>query len=90
MPIVHLPEALRKYADGHRSTVVVGDTVVAALADLAATHPNLTVRLFDDEGRVHRHLAIIYRDAAVPWTELATTSVDPDERIDVLIAVSGG
>jgi hypothetical protein len=90
MPIVHLPEALRKYADGQRSAAVAGATVTQALTAAAAAHPDLDIRLFDDRGRVHRHLAIICRDEAIPSADLTTTAVGPDEGISVLIAVSGG
>ena len=90
MPVVHLPQALRKYADGQDSAAVGGETVAAAVAALTVAYPDLTIRLFDDNGRIHGHLAIIYRDAAVPRDELTTTPVEPDANIHVLIAVSGG
>ena len=87
---VALPGALRKYADGQEAVPVEGATVAEALQAATVAYPELEIRLFDEAGKLHPHLAVFHDDAQVPRDALASTPVGADDRIDVLIAIVGG
>ncbi len=87
---IHLPTSLRKYADGAVSVDVKPGSVDAALRELAQVHPDLAIRLFDDQGRFHPHLAVILGDEEVPRSELAHVQLEPGDSLTLLVAVSGG
>ena len=87
---VSLPGALRKYAAGHETVGVAGATVAEALRAATVAYPDLQIRLFDSAGSLHPHLTVFHNDDQVPRDKLDATPVEPDDRIDVLIAIVGG
>lgn len=87
---VRLPNSLRKYADGKRYVEVDADTIDVALQRAAAAHPDLRIRLFDDDGNLHPHLNVFFEDAEVPRNELAAKALRAGDQIYVLIAIAGG
>jgi molybdopterin converting factor small subunit len=87
---VRLPNQLRSYAGGREFVDVAASTAAEALGELTLLHPELMIRLFDDRGRLHSHLAVFVRDLEVAREELDSTVVAAGDRLDLLIAVSGG
>lgn len=85
---VRLPRILEPAVGAVREVTVSGVTVQQALADLCAQYPTLWVRLFDEQGRLRRHVLCVHNGRA---TRLAQPEplADGDE-LTILPAVSGG
>lgn len=86
MARVHLHGPLRKLAAGRADHAVEGATVGALLVALERAQPGLGGWILDERGLIRRHLNVFVngdygRD---------DTAVAPDDRVDVLPAISGG
>jgi hypothetical protein len=90
MPIIHLPDGLRRYADGHASFEVPGRTVAEALAAAVGAYPDLRLRLVDETGRVHPYLAVFRNDGELVRGGLEGTALAPDDGLTFLEAIGGG
>lgn len=89
MTTLRLPEKLREYAMGKEVIEVNGATVTETLWAAADAHPDLQVRLFNPDGLLRAHLSIFHEGRHVPREEQTATSVEPDERLDLIIHVAG-
>jgi len=81
---------LRQYASGTEFVSCVGTTVMETLRALAVAHPDLGIRLFDDAGAVHPHLAVFHRDELVVRGDYTTHKVMAGDRIEIIIGITGG
>ena len=90
MATLRLPEMLRKYASGHEFIEANGATVTEALRGAVGAHSDLETRVFDSEGLLHAHLSLFLEGRHMPREERAATSVGPDDRLELVIAVVGG
>src|SRR3712207_761941 len=84
--VVRLRGPLKTYAGDCAEHRVDGGTVGEALRALEGAQPGVRGWILDERGRVRRHIALFvngeYGDESSP--------VGPDDRIDVLPAISGG
>ncbi len=87
---VRLPSMLRKYASDAEHLVGSGPTVIAVLRAVVAAHPDLGVRLLDEAGNVHPHLAVFHQDELVERGEQHTHPVADGDRLEVIIGITGG
>ena len=86
MALVRLRGPLRKLADGRSEVTVEGGTVAELLVALERAQPSLGGWILDERGRIRRHINVFVNgDYGREETE-----VGPDDRIDVLPAISGG
>lgn len=85
---VRLPRILEPAVGPVREVEVRGATVQEALADLCVQHPALEVRLFDEAGRLRRHVACVHNGRTTRLTDPEPLA-DGDE-LTILPAVSGG
>jgi sulfur-carrier protein len=85
---VRLPGILEPAVGAVREVTVSGVTVQEALADLCAQHPTLQVRLFDEQGRLRRHVLCVHNGRVTRLAQPALLA-DGDE-LTILPAVSGG
>jgi len=90
VPTIRIPEALRRYAGGEAAFAVAGATVGEALEEAFRTHPDLRLRLVDDAGLVHPHLAIFRNEEQLPRPEAAGWALQPEDTLIFLVAVGGG
>ena len=90
MPFIRIPEPLRRYTGGDICFAVAGETVGEALEAAFRIHPELRRRLVDDEGRVHRHLAVFRDETAVAREGVVALAVAPDDTLTFIEAVGGG
>ena len=90
MPFIRVPEPLRRYAGGEVCFPVPGATVGEALEAAFRIHPELRLRLVDDEGRVHRHLAVFLGETAVRREGVTALAVAPGDTLTFIEAIGGG
>lgn len=83
-----LPAVLEPAVGAAREVFVSGGTVQEALADLCAQFPGLRVRLFDEAGRLRRHVVCVHNGRATRLAEPETLA-DGDQ-LSILPSVSGG
>ena len=86
MVVVSLRSPLRDLAGGSPNVEVDGATVGEALRALERTHPRLTGWVLDERGLVREHVGVFVNGERAS----GESSVRPDDRIQVLPAISGG
>jgi sulfur-carrier protein len=84
--LVRLRGPLKSLAGSRGECTVAGGTVGELLTELERTQPGLAGWILDERGIVRRHINVFVNG------EYGTqdTSVGPDDRVDVLPAISGG
>jgi sulfur-carrier protein len=85
-----LPAPLRRYADERDEVEIRGDTLGAALDDLAVRLPQLERRLRDERGQLRPHVLMFVNGVSVRTGAPMDTPVGADAEIFVAPAVSGG
>jgi len=90
MTTVRLPDALRRYAGGREIIAVAPGTGAGVLAALFSAHPDLRLRIVNDSGRIHPHLSVFVNGDEVGSDGFVTAAVADGDRVDLLVAVSGG
>ena len=86
MTIVRLREPLKRLAGGRADHALEGATVADVLAALEREQPALAGWILDERGRLRRHINVYVSGERGG----ADTPVGPDDRVDVLPAISGG
>jgi molybdopterin synthase sulfur carrier subunit len=86
MPIVRLRGPLKRLADDRAEHPLEGATVAELLLELERAHPAARGWILDECGVLRRHINVFVNG------ELGAqdTRVEPDDRIEVLPAISGG
>jgi molybdopterin synthase sulfur carrier subunit len=84
--LVRLRGPLRKLADGRTEVRVDGATVAELLVALERAQPTLGGWILDERGRIRRHINVFVNGDY----GREDTPVGPEDRIDVLPAISGG
>ena len=86
MPVVRLRGPLKRLADDRAEHAIEGDSVGELLRELEREHPATCGWILDERGAVRRHINVFVNG------ELGDpdTAVAPDDKIDVLPALSGG
>lgn len=72
------------------ATTVSAATVREALTRVFAQHPRLEGYLFDDEGRLRKHMVVFVDGTPARDRDGLTDAVDDDSEILVMQALSGG
>jgi molybdopterin synthase sulfur carrier subunit len=86
MTVVCVRGPLRKLADGRGEHELDGDTVVELLQDLELRHPEMSGWILDERGLIRRHINVYVNGERGG----ADTAVRPEDRIEVLPAITGG
>jgi molybdopterin synthase sulfur carrier subunit len=84
--VVRLRGPLKAYAGDSAEHRVDGGTVGEALRALESAQPGVQGWILDERGHVRRHIALFVNGEYGS----EATAVGPDDRIDVLPAISGG
>ena len=87
---VRIPSAMRTVVDGAGTVDVDASTVGEALGALAAVHPAIGPRLFDDEGRLRRFVNVFVGDGDIRYHDGLATLVADGQTVSILPAVAGG
>ena len=90
MPVLRLPEGLRRYAGEQDSLPVAGRTLGEVLAAAVAAYPGLQIRLLGEDGRLRRYLLVFRNEAHLPRAGLEETPLAGDDVVTILEAVGGG
>ena len=85
MAVVRVRGALREKA-GRAEVEVDGASVGELLAELERAHPALGGWILDERGRLRRHINVFVNGEL----EGEDAAVRPEDRVDVLPAISGG
>ena len=86
MPVVRLRPPLSVLADGQTELRLEGRTVGEVLAALERAHPTTIGWILDERGRIRRHVNVFVNKERGE----RETAVGPDDRVQVLPAISGG
>jgi sulfur-carrier protein len=84
--IVRLRGALRNLAGGAGEHAVAGANVAEVLRALEEAQPALSGWILDERGLIRRHINVFVNGES----GREDTRVAPDDRVDVLPAISGG
>ena len=86
MALVCLHGPLRNLAGGRATQEVGGGNVQAVLRGLEDLHPSVAGWILDERGTIRRHINVFVNGERARQE----TPVGPDDRVDVLPAISGG
>lgn len=86
MAVVTLRGPLRKLAGDRAEHPVAGATIAELLRELERAQPAMSGWILDERGRVRRHINVFVNGERARQE----TAVGPDDRVDVLPAISGG
>jgi len=86
MPVVRLRGPLKRLAGDRAEHAIAGGSVAELLRALEREHPATCGWILDERGAVRRHIAVFVNG------ELRDpdTAVAPEDKVDVLPALSGG
>ncbi len=86
MATVRVREPLKKLAGGESEHAIDGATVAELLSEFERTYPAMSGWMLDERGHIRRHVNVFVNGERGE----ESTAVGPDDRIDVLPAISGG
>ncbi|MBD5780914.1 MoaD/ThiS family protein [Pelagicoccus sp. NFK12] len=89
MPKVSFTANLRRHVDCPEQ-VVTASTVAEALEIVFADHPRLKTYVLDEQGTLHRHMAILVNGQAIRERQHFALPVAEDDEIFIMQALSGG
>jgi sulfur-carrier protein len=83
---VRLREPLSKLAGGRAEMDVTGETIGELLRELESAQPALAGWILDERGLIRRHINVFVNGERAG----EDVRVAPEDRVDVLPAISGG
>jgi molybdopterin converting factor small subunit len=86
MVLLRLRQPLKSRAGDRAEHLVEGDTVIELLRKLEGENPGLAGWILDEQGAVRRHINVYVNGERAG----EDADVGPDDRVDVLPAISGG
>ncbi len=91
MPVtIHIPTALRTYADNKPSVDVQGATVADALQDLTAQYPILSKHLRTADGKLRSFVNIYLGDEDIRYLDKEATVVPDGASLSIVPSIAGG
>jgi sulfur-carrier protein len=73
-----------------RPLVVPGSSVAEVLAEVERVAPGFGFYVCDERGRLRRHVNIFIEDERIADRDRLTDAVQPDSRVFIMQALSGG
>lgn len=89
MPRISFTQNLQRHVNC-QTVEVSALTLRQALEETFAKMPKLRGYLLDDQGSVHTHVAIMVNGTSTTDRKLLSQSLEPDDEIYVMQALSGG
>ena len=87
---IHIPTALRSFAEGNGSVVVEGDTVGEALNALTTTHTGLANHLRTAEGKLRSFVNVYLGDEDIRYLDKEDTAVQDGDALSIVPSIAGG
>ena len=87
---VRLPSLLSPMVGGAPTIAVDADTVAGALDELVRRHPELRVHIYDESGKLRRHVLCFHNQTNVRWLDELEVPLAAGDTITIYQAVSGG
>lgn len=84
---VHIPSALRSYTNQQSDVHADGSTLGDVLSSLDARYPGFRFRIVTEQDRIRPHIRIFVNDEQ---TQELVAPLDPQDRIYIVCALSGG
>jgi molybdopterin converting factor small subunit len=86
MAVIRLRGSLQQLAGGRAEHDLGGATAVELLRELERSHPALAGWVLDERGRIRRHVNVFVNGEQ----GREDTPTGPDDRVEVIPAISGG
>ena len=86
---VEIPSPMRALSDGQTFVTAEGATVASVLADLSARYPDLGAKMFVD-GKLRQYINVTVNTEDVRYLDDLDTVVADGDRVELIVAVSGG
>jgi molybdopterin converting factor small subunit len=90
MPRVRFTSHLRKFFPGLDSMTVEAETVADLVAALNRQHPGIADYLIDEQGALRKHVNIFVGETLVHDRRALSDTLDTDDEVYVMQALSGG
>lgn len=85
-----VPGLLADCIGGQRKASIEAATLNEALQQIGQRFPLLLPHLYDEKGKVRRHLMIYLNDESIAWIDNWNVTLKEGDRIQVIQAISGG
>ncbi len=85
-----IPTPLRKFTSGNSSVEVEAATVSEAIAQLAATYPEVKQHLYDGNDDLRKFLRIYVGEEDIQQLNGAGTEISTGDKISIIPAIAGG
>jgi molybdopterin converting factor small subunit len=66
------------------------DTLQGAIDAIKRDHARLAVHVFDETGRRRKHVLIFLDDESIDWIDDWSCPLQPNDRLTIIQAISGG
>jgi molybdopterin synthase sulfur carrier subunit len=90
MPHVSFTRHLQRFFPTLAAGDVAGATVREVIDELESRHPGLASYIVDETGKLRRHVNVFVGDEPVRDRERLSDALQPDDRVSILQALSGG
>jgi molybdopterin converting factor small subunit len=90
MPRVQFTSHLRKFFPGLEPLSIEADTVADLVAALDRRHPGIADYLVDEQGSLRKHVNIFVGETLVSDRKALSDTLDADDEVYVMQALSGG
>lgn len=90
MPHVTFTRHLQRFFPTLAEGEVPGGTVREVISELDRRYPGLASYVIDEAGRLRRHVNIFVQEEPIHDREALSDALEPDDRVFILQALSGG
>lgn len=87
---IHIPTALRQYANNQDAIEIDGQTVGEILQKLSDDYPELRHHLFGDDGNLRNFVNVYVNDDDIRYLKQNDTELKPGDALTIVPAVAGG
>ncbi len=90
MPTIRIPTPLRPFTGGNPAVLVAGETVGAALQDLAVRYPDLRKHLYAESGELRPFVNVFLSEENVRFLGGVSTPVKDTDVLRIVPSMAGG